>query len=409
MNNRICWINFTPKIKTMIMKNIIKTLSIAFVIFIGYVSLANAQSVTLPVVNANAGDNVIIPLNVSGLTNVGSITLYIEFDDDVLTYNGFLNLWSGASSSQISTITQNNITYLVVSWFDFSGAGVNFPNGKYFDIDFTFNGGGSNLTFAAFCEITDSGFNPILPTYNNGSISEASLTFDLTVYLEGAYDPDINQMKTDLLNAGNIPLTQPFEPSLPYYGNPSPVWYYSGTESVITIPANVVDWVLLELRDASTASQATTASIVGQKPCFILDDGSIVDLDGSSLPQFFVTINDGAFIVVYHRNHLGIMSASALSESGGIYTEDFRNDPKKVAGQQNGYKLLETGVYGMVAGDANGDKQIDIANDKNTAWSADAGNSGYYGGDLNMNVETNNNDKNEYLIDNTTFISGIPN
>ena len=59
-----------------------------------------------------------------------------------------------------------------------------------------------------------------------------------------------------------IPLTQP------YNGAP---WNYTGTESVATIPAGVVDWVLPELREAATPAQALPATKLAgwPKACFL--------------------------------------------------------------------------------------------------------------------------------------------
>ncbi|MBN2174518.1 MAG: hypothetical protein JW731_10310, partial [Bacteroidales bacterium] len=65
------------------------------------------------------------------------------------------------------------------------------------------------------------------------------ITMDLQVFLEGPYNG--SGMDTWLNDASKIPLTQPY--------NTSP-WNYGGGESVAAIPSNVVDWILIELRDA---------------------------------------------------------------------------------------------------------------------------------------------------------------
>ncbi len=84
--------------------------------------------------------------------------------------------------------------------------------------------------------------------------------------------------------------------------------------------ANVVDWVLVELRDAPSAAAATSATRIARQAAFILNDGSIVGLDGSSVLQFNNAINQQLFVIVNHRNHLGVLSANALTQSGGIYS-----------------------------------------------------------------------------------------
>ena len=104
-------------------------------------------------------------------------------------------------------------------------------------------------------------------------------------------------MTTTLNTLGLIPQTQPY--------NIAP-FNYAGTEKVTSIPANVTDWVLVELRSA-----ATPANILATRAGFIKSDGNIVDLDGVS-PMAFKGLDAGNYnIAVRHRNHLGIMTATA--------------------------------------------------------------------------------------------------
>ncbi len=101
---------------------------------------------------------------------------------------------------------------------------------------------------------------------------------DLKVMLEGPYNTGLQQMQNQLNLAGYVPLSQPY--------NVSP-WNYTGTESVTSIPnSGIVDWVLIEFRDAATASNATPATIFDRRAAFLLQDGTVVDLDGMSELQF---------------------------------------------------------------------------------------------------------------------------
>ncbi len=75
-------------------------------------------------------------------------------------------------------------------------------------------------------------------------------------------------MNTHLTSLTNFPLNQPYSVA---------PWNYPGTESVITIPADVVDWVIVELRDAPDAVSADPASYVAKQAAFVLDNGSVVD------------------------------------------------------------------------------------------------------------------------------------
>jgi len=216
------------------------------------------------------------------------------------------------------------------------------------------------------------------------------IELDLTVFLEGPFNG--TDMNTDLYDAGNIPISQPYNPALPYYNNNSPTWLYSGTESVGSVPANVVDWVVVQLRDASSAANASSATIIGTKAAFLLSDGSVVDLNGTDNLIFDLIISQNLFVVVFHRNHLGIISANAVTETAGLYTYDFSSGPGQVLGGANGYKDLGAGVWGMVSADGNASGIVDNT-DETSVWKTDLNQSGYRGGDFNMSGITENTDE----------------
>jgi hypothetical protein len=221
------------------------------------------------------------------------------------------------------------------------------------------------------------------------------LDLDVLVFLEGPYTS--GSMNTTLRDEGQIPLDQPY--------NVSP-WFYAGTESVASIPNNVVDWVLINLRDAPNAGSANPSTTVEMQAAFVLNNGSVVGLDGSSVLQFSATVSNEPFIVIWHRNHLGILSTTPPTEISGIYTYDFSIAMNQVYGAGLGYKSIGIGIYGMAAGDANSDGMINMT-DK-TLWSANAGSSGYRPTDFNMDVQIDNTDKNGYLIENQDLSSQAP-
>jgi hypothetical protein len=211
---------------------------------------------------------------------------------------------------------------------------------------------------------------------------------DITVFLQGPYSG--NSLMATALNPYFLPLTQPFS------GEP---WNYTGTESVPAIPnGSVVDWILVELRDAPSAAAATSAATVARQAGFVLSDGSIVGLDGSERLTVPVMISQNLFVVLWHRNHIGIMSANPLTESAGIYTYNFSDTGTKIYGSGNGFVQLESGfpgLWGMAGGDGNADGTVNSA-DKNSFWSILAGTSGYLPGDYNLNGHINNPDKNDF-------------
>ena len=220
-----------------------------------------------------------------------------------------------------------------------------------------------------------------------------SISLDVKVILEGPYNG--TDMNTQF--AGEIPLNQPYT---------NPPFNYPGGELVAAIPSGVVDWVLVELRDAPSPNLATPAKTAERKAAFLKNDGSIVDLDGTSKLQFDLPISDSLYVVVLHRNHLGIISNFALKENMGTYSYDFTNSVGKAYGA-DAQNDLGSGVFGMFSGDANADGSIDDL-DKAGSWTLETGLSGYLPSDLNLDGESNNGDKNNYWQVNEGNNSQIP-
>ncbi len=224
--------------------------------------------------------------------------------------------------------------------------------------------------------------------------STVPLTRELAVnvFLEGPFNGI--DMNTDITQI--IPMDQPF--------NTTP-WNYDGTEKVTAMPGNVVDWVLIELRDAIEADSAASSSIIECRAALLLNDGKIVNTDGVSNISFTTPVSYQLFIVVKQRNHLGIMSANPLSDENGVYQYDFTTDITQAYGV-NAQKNLGNGFFGMMAGDANSNGTVDDS-DKMT-WISEAGTTGYHSADLNLNGEVNNSDKNDFWFLNNGKIGQIP-
>jgi len=227
--------------------------------------------------------------------------------------------------------------------------------------------------------------------------SDHIIETDLTVFLEGPFNG--TDMNTDLTN--NPELVEGFPLNQPY--NTAP-WNYDGTESVVSIPnPDIVDWVLIELRDTTDASLATPETMIAQQAAFLLNNGKIVGMDGSSILSFYHSIIQSLFMVIHHRNHLAIMSANPLTETGGVYTYDFTTSIDQVYGENAGYKSIAPGIYGMAGGDADANGTVDIT-DK-IMWGIYGGAKGYLPEDMNFDGEINNPDKDDIWILNTNTLS----
>ncbi len=108
--------------------------------------------------------------------------------------------------------------------------------------------------------------------------------FQIKTFLQGPYNG--SDMNTDLQNAGLLPLTDP----------------YGLGVTVPSIPADVVDWVKVELRDATN-----TATVLAEYACFLRKDGELLDSDGKLGLRFENVGATSAYVAVRHRNHLGAM------------------------------------------------------------------------------------------------------
>lgn len=225
-------------------------------------------------------------------------------------------------------------------------------------------------------------FNPW--PYDCAILEDTLAQLDLKVFLQGPY----NGTTMDHQLISNIPLSQPYS---------SPPWNYNGTETVNELPdADIVDWLLIEFRDASTADSATSLTTISRQAAFLLSDGSIVGLDGISKLEFYNTINKAIYIVVRHRNHIGILSAFSVEAVNQFLTYDFTVDGSQVYNGPLGFTELSPGNWGMVAGDGNQDQQINET-DKDV-WKQQAGNNGYLPADFNLDNQINNIDKNGYWL-----------
>jgi PKD repeat protein len=221
------------------------------------------------------------------------------------------------------------------------------------------------------------------------------LQLDMTVFLEGPF----NGFSMTPGLAGVLPLSQPY--------NMAP-WNYNGSESVAGIPnANVIDWVLIEVRDAISADQATSGTMAGRQAAFILNNGKVVGLDGTSVLRFEVPVLDNLYTVVHHRNHLSIMSAIELNKIAGIYSYNFTTGAGQAYGEADAQKQIAPGVWGMMGGDGDRSGLIGTG-DKSPIWTTDAGTRGYLETDYNLDAQTNNIDKDDVWVPNIGKGSQVP-
>lgn len=142
---------------------------------------------------------------------------------------------------------------------------------------------------------------------------------NLKVLLEGAYRANTGLMITTLNQRGLLPGQTPVGSSAtatpagqPYKGSP---WNYNGGESVGNYQANMVDWILVSLRAGSPSLNST----VFRTAALLRNDGQVA-LVGSP-PTLSPT--QTYYVVIEHRNHLGVMSHVPIAVQNGTLTYDF--------------------------------------------------------------------------------------
>lgn len=193
--------------------------------------------------------------------------------------------------------------------------------------------------------------NGVLFAGTGGGIFRSVISANIKVYLQGPYSG--GSMTTTLNTNSLIPLNSNTAYSTVTYG------YTAST--VGSIPnANIVDWVLVELRTGTAAGTK-----IATRAAFLKSDGTIVDVDGTS-PVIFAGLGDGNYyIVVRHRNHLAIMSASAITLSSSSALYDFSSAQLQAYGT-NPMVALSGGGYGMWMSDTDASGVVDVTDRANT-------------------------------------------
>ncbi|MBN1480068.1 hypothetical protein JXA70_07345 [candidate division KSB1 bacterium] len=195
------------------------------------------------------------------------------------------------------------------------------------------------------------------------------------IMLEGPYDPDTNEMNTTLNLAGDIPTISPFA---------------QDPRRVSSIPDDIVDWVLLELRSIIAGESLAARSV------FLHKDGRLLELDGQSEIIGLSAAPGDYHLIVRHRNHLAAASAAPIaltSNSATLY--DFTIAKSQYYNADATLLDADPVRYGLYAGDADGNGQVQNS-DKNDFWRNQTGLAGYHSADFSVNGQVQNDDKNDF-------------
>ncbi|MBK9289517.1 MAG: hypothetical protein IPN38_18045 [Flavobacteriales bacterium] len=145
-------------------------------------------------------------------------------------------------------------------------------------------------------------------------------------------------MRDDLRAQGLVPVTEPYSTAgFSLVGNTTP----TTTASVLAVSGSnaIVDWVLIELRQAGQPSQ-----VLASRTALVQRDGDVVTTDGTSFISF--TQPAGNYnVAIRHRNHFSAMTGAPVSLSSSATVIDFRSVALGTYGteaQEDGWKCART-------------------------------------------------------------------
>lgn len=356
------------------------------------------------------GDGVVISPNNFGTINCPGTNLYSNFDlgrtvtHEVGHFLGLPHIWgyneSCASDDGISDTPDAQKPRFGCPQLGEATCGSTDLHVNYMDYTndacmYMFSAGQTavmeNYVYMNLQNLVDSGDSdskcsqPVVPPSASG----------LYVFLEGDYDAAKGGM-TAFLNTQRhlLPgqtttdiLTIATPPGQPYHIAP---WNYLGTEGANWTDANysddVVDWVLVSFR---TGLDKNTE--IDQTAALVLKNGRIDFVDNYTLPAV-----NAAYVLVQHRNHIGVLSHEPATIADNNISYDFRIQNSYTGSAGSGQKQLPNGAWGMYAadGDQSDYPSYDIIGGDLSFWSIQNGIFGKYRiADYNMDGDIGALDK----------------
>jgi hypothetical protein len=227
-------------------------------------------------------------------------------------------------------------------------------------------------------------------------LADPDYTMNITAFLRGAWNSGTQLMNSTTPGGINsiLPTGQPYNNV--NFNN------YNGGETVPNdfFPAHpgIVDWVLVDFRKPTTPlpSNANFSTSIGRRAAFLLNNGTVVDLDGVRPLQLTLSKQGTGFLVLKHRNHLGVMSNALVSNETGTYSNDFSalsniNDNRPAITNAPAQDLPGSlpAKLGLWAGNANQDVTVNIGDVLLVKSNANLTLAGYTNGDINLDGVVN--------------------
>jgi hypothetical protein len=192
-------------------------------------------------------------------------------------------------------------------------------------------------------------------TLGNGKLLKSK------VFLMGALPSGSTLMNDGIRQQNLIPTTEPYTALGGKYVHTGGGGGEQTTTQILSSnvgTANaIVDWVFLELRDASNP-----AIIRKTRSALLQRDGDIVDVDGVSDVNFGTLAGSSYYVAIKHRNHLGVMTSAAISFANPTTILDFSTQTTSQLYNNSGFDGAEqrfsSTPFCLWAGDANRDNKV---------------------------------------------------
>ncbi|MBL7981514.1 MAG: right-handed parallel beta-helix repeat-containing protein [Flavobacteriales bacterium] len=171
-------------------------------------------------------------------------------------------------------------------------------------------------------------------------------TVGAKMFLGGAINWTTMTMRDDLRAAGLVPTSEPYTALGLTVANagatvPAATLQTTGAQAV-------VDWVVLELRNNNAGY-----TVAERRAALLRANGDVTAVDGSvQIP--FTTTTAGKFLVVRHRNHLGVVAQSPIGVNGQVVdftqtsTVIYGVEPTQVNGARRALWPGDTNMDGTV-------------------------------------------------------------
>ena len=313
----------------------------------GPVAAEVTQEADIDFPNTGAGSEVLFiftytVVNQCGETDDAQITFYLN-DSNLWTRNAIIcdgekltkqNLFDSAYDPDGRNESQ--IKYFDGEWKDINGNPVSFPVGE---------------GMYSYTNLTSNLYDFV--------VTKTSNSLNTKVYLQGAMlNPNIgeeNLMRDDLRILGLIPTTSPYNDATCDIS----VFNFTGENAI-------VDWVLIQFIEYTFLGNFV---LLHSKSALLQRDGDVVDIDGFSPLCFssktipsIPTYNSSFHLSIKHRNHLSIMTNSAVidGEFDNNFVVDFTNFNNPITYGTNGQTSfgIPVDVIAMWAGDADNSDSI---------------------------------------------------